>query len=102
MGFQPKNRKTIETKISAREPFEHSNMSGKWHSSESFRSESYGILPQETVSEMRKLLETTDLYVIYSYRTPIAYAYTKEIIIPNHKYSMTTSNHQSIVRSANR
>ena len=45
-------------------------------------------------------------YVIYSYNTPIAYRYQEENmdsprwVVPNVKYSVTTSKHQGKVRTA--
>ena len=40
-------------------------------------------------------------YVVWSYRTPIAWSRTDGTwIIPDEKYSMTTSRHQSLIRTA--
>lgn len=42
------------------------------------------------------------VYIVYSYGTPIAWHVgpRNEWVVPNQKYSVTTSKHQSIVRSA--
>ena len=38
-------------------------------------------------------------YVVWSYRTPIAWVKTNgEVVIPNIKYSVTTTRHQSVVK----
>ena len=39
-------------------------------------------------------------YVVYSYGTPIAYRASGEWAIPDAKYSVTTSKHQSTIRYA--
>lgn len=100
MAFSQANRVKVGKAVHNREEFTHASMSGRWVSSEDFMWRSYGHLPQETVSEMRELLKDRDLYVVYSYSTPIAYAWDKEIHVPNHRYSVTTSHHQSIARLA--
>jgi len=95
MAFSQKNRIKVGKAIASRTPFKHASMSGEWtsyvHS---------GRLPQETYDEMRELLKDRDLYVVYSYATPIAYAWDREIHVPDHKYSVTTTHHQGIVRLA--
>jgi hypothetical protein len=58
-----------------------------------------GILPEEWQERLRA---TSVDYVVYSYATPIAWhdAYTGEWIVPDVKYSTTTSKHQGKIRSA--
>lgn len=41
-------------------------------------------------------------YIVYSYATPIAWHGKDGWTIPDTKYSVTTSNHQNIVRMATR
>jgi hypothetical protein len=98
MAFSQKNRIKVALAIHNREPFKHASMRGEWISQGQGW---YGQLPQETVNTMRELLKDRDLYVIYSYATPIGYAWDREIHIPDHRYSVTTTHHQSIVRLAN-
>lgn len=98
MAFTQKNRIKVGKLIHSREPFKHASMSGKWINSHDFSQTSYGQLPQETVSLMRELLKDRDLYVIYSYKTPIAYAYDKTMHVPDHNYSQTTTHHQTIAK----
>lgn len=100
MALSQANQNKIRHHIAARREFTHGNMSGRWLSSTTFSRESYGELPQETVSEMRELLKDRDLYIVYSYRTPIAYAWDRETFVPDHHYSMTTTLHQTLARTA--
>lgn len=97
MAFSQKNRIAVGKAIHDRKPFKHASMSGEWISEYGL---SHGRLPQETIDEMQKLLKDRDLYVVFSYGTPIAYAWDKEIHIPDHKYSVTTTHHQTIVKLA--
>lgn len=63
----------------------------------------YGHLPHEEVFKIQKALAQAgrELYVVYSYNTPIAWAGPGEpLYLPNVKYSATTSRHQSVVRRA--
>lgn len=97
MAFSPKNRVKVANFINDRKEFTHASMSGKWVDSAEFGWRSYGQLPQEDVSLLRELLKDRDLYIVYSYRTPIVYAWDREIHTFPHKYSVTTSHHQFIV-----
>lgn len=40
------------------------------------------------------------MYVVYSYRTPIAWRTDERIVIPRVQYSGTTTRHQNLVREA--
>lgn len=100
MAFSQANRIKVGKAIHERKPFKHASMSGEWVSSTEFSYRLHGQLPQETVSEMRELLKDRDLYVVYSYRTPIAYAWNRKIHIPSHHYSATTTHHQIIAKLA--
>ena len=59
---------------------------------------SAGRLPEDA----RAALRSAEVgYVIYSYITPIAWETAEgEFVIPQVKYSATTSRHQSLVQSA--
>lgn len=103
MAFSQKNRIAVANHIKNREAFQHAGMSGAWVTSE------YGLsnvgqlnYHPESLATLNELLKDRDLYVIYSYATPIAYAWDKEIHIFPHKYSVTTTHHQSIIHYANR
>lgn len=101
MAFSQKNRIKIANHIIARETFVHASMSATWVTSE------YGLsnvgqlnYHPETLAEVNNLLKDRDLYVIYSYNTPIAYAWDRTIHILDHHYSVTTAHHQTIVKLA--
>lgn len=100
MAFQQKNRIKVARHIANREPFEHAAMSGRWLTENDINS-SYGELPPQYVKELRNLLSAANVYVVFSYRTPIAYAASKEFTIPDVRYSVTTLHHQSIVKLSN-
>ena len=57
----------------------------------------YTELPAEYRAQFRK---DAPLYVIFSYDTPIAWYGELGWVVPNVKYSVTTSRHQGIVRRA--
>lgn len=58
---------------------------------------SVGILPRDWVQVFR---DQSIQYVVYSYATPIAWLTSGVWIIPDVKYSRTTSKHQSTIRTA--
>lgn len=74
-------------------------LKGAWESSPVFS----GLLPHDEREQLR-VAESgnpvgTRIYVIRSYSTPIAW-YTRGVwTVPNVTYSVTTSRHQSIVRT---
>ena len=62
----------------------------------------FGRMAQDDINAMRTAREVGIDYVVYSYGTPIAYRTedTGEWVVPDAKYSVTTSKHQSVVRYA--
>lgn len=60
-----------------------------------------GQLPEPWATPLKSALrETLVSYVVYSYQTPILWVmYDGTVISPAHKYSVTTSRHQNLVRS---
>lgn len=66
---------------------------------------SLGDLPEEgqqqLLADYAKWAKEDDmLYVVYSYVTPIAWVRGDELVMPNIRYSGTTTKHQGIVRRA--
>ncbi len=59
-----------------------------------------GELPISLWSEIRNAEKTADFYVVKSYITPIAWFTEGAWVIPDVRYSSTTSRHQNIVRKA--
>lgn len=99
MAFGRKNQTRIMNHITAREEFQIESMSGKWitHSLSNVGQLNYH---PETLATINTLLKDRDLYVVYSYATPIAYAYDRTLTIPAHKYSATTNHHQALAKAA--
>lgn len=98
MAFAQKNRIRVGKAIANRETFRHASMHAEWVTEG--REPNWGHLSYhpETITEIRNLVKDRDLYVVYSYNTPIAYAWDKEVHVPNHRYSVTTSHHQTIAK----
>ena len=83
-----------------------------WYSSNSYASDvTLGSLPAEEAEKLTALLRQERVeYVIYSYDTPIAYHVRDKTladgtvpfhwVMPDVRYSVTTSHHQSVVRTA--
>jgi hypothetical protein len=63
---------------------------------------SYGRLPAEHAAALRECEQAGRLaYVVYSYATPIAWNDTEHgWTMPSASYSVTTSHHQSKIRTA--
>ena len=61
-----------------------------------------GKMPKTEAENLRHLVECDEVaYVVYSYVTPIAYILRDgEYIVPDARYSVTTSKHQSTIRYA--
>lgn len=105
MAMGQKSKATIARKIVAREPFKalKGNMHGGWYNN-AYDSPSFGWLTnfpagRATKAEIQALLEDRDVYIVYSYGTPIAYAWDRNVVVPDHKYSVTTTSHQTVARS---
>lgn len=92
-------RKGAEGAIRERKVFAAGSMSGRWvHQGEFI---SMGQLPGILNNHLNVTIEESDVYVVFSYDTPIAWLSESEgIRIPDAKYSVTTSKHQAIARRA--
>lgn len=95
MAFSQANRIKVAKLIKERKDFNHASMSGRWVNE---WNSDWGRLSYETKQKMKDLLKDRDLYIVYSYQTPIAYAYDQELHIPDNHFSNTTSHHQTIVK----
>jgi hypothetical protein len=60
--------------------------------------EGMGRLPEHYHSRFLTAAIADDLYMVYSYRTPIAWFANGEWTIPSVKYSVTTARHLSAIR----
>lgn len=97
MALQRSGATKVQSGVDNLRPFNIGNLSGSWSNSPNM-----GQLPKEYVDMLKALAQTDDVYVIYSYRTPIAWRArnSKTWTIPNVKYSVTTTNHQNVVKVA--
>lgn len=57
-----------------------------------------GLLPHEYHDEITTATAYDDFYVVFSYATPIAWFANGKWTMPDVKYSVTTSRHQSVVK----
>lgn len=88
------NRNGASDAIVAREPFQGSNFYG---SPVNYAPSSTGRLNPENVA---KLNADNPNYIVHSYGTPIAWHGDNGWTVPDQKHSVSTSNHQGIVRRA--
>jgi hypothetical protein len=80
--------KKVQASLTARKSFRNStgSMRGEWLPTYISRGMYEGVLPHAADVE----------YVVYSYGTPIAWVLKRgDVVIPDVKYSVTTTNHQS-------
>lgn len=95
--------RNADTYIARRETFDAGSLTARtvrW-------TPSTGRMSSELADELAADIATNreadaDTYVVYSYGTPIAWSRVgiDTLTIPNDRYSVTTSRHQSIVRRA--
>lgn len=81
--------------ISQQQSFRGSNLYGIVQPPIDSYQPAIGRLPYEWINELKG-----SYYIVYSYGTPIAWFKNGEWLVPNLKYSQTTSRHQSLVRRA--
>jgi hypothetical protein len=99
MALQQKNRDKVTQSIRKREPFRIANMSGKWVEHHQTAHET-GRLPDFLRDQLNAVLTDQDVYVVYSYDTPIGWAADRSFFIPDIRYSITTVHHQSVLQVA--
>lgn len=89
-----KGRDDTPQEILSRQPFNAGNVSGMAFAG------SPGDMPEPWRSEYRETRTTA--YTVYSYATPIAWYDSEraEWVVPDIRYSASTSQHQSLVRYA--
>lgn len=104
MGLQQKTRQIIETSVDRKQNFDRGNVSGKWVNKDRYRSGSVGMLPSEFAKVLNEHSMLGDLFVIYSYSTPMAWYLLNEgaskWYYPNTRYSVSTTQHQGAIRYA--
>lgn len=95
MAIRGPGKRTISRGMKNRENFRHGNVSGKWF--DKLSDVPTGKLPIDTTSDDHR----GEVFVIFSYRTPIAWTFAHagtEWTIPDVRYTVTTTNHQNVVR----
>lgn len=103
MALKGAGMRAISRNMTNRENFRHGNVSGKWY--DSWDDVPLGRLPMDVSA----LYGTkTAVYVVFSYGTPIAWRFVgtppnepgtdNGWRIPDIRYSVTTTNHQGVVR----
>jgi hypothetical protein len=90
----------IKKALADREEFEGNSM---WATYEHSDGAWWGMLPEHDKmflsADMERAKETMEsFYIVYSYETPIAWAYGDTVRVPEVKYSVTTSKQQTLVR----
>lgn len=94
------NYTQIKDALAMREEFDGNSMRARYERTYLFT----GRLPRvDTGWIQREMQEAHDagipFYVVYSYDTPIAWAWGRNVCIPDVHYSMTTTKQQTIVRA---
>lgn len=96
------NYNQIGTALADREPFQGNSMSAEYVATNS-------TVNQGWLSDHGKRYLEMDMwdahkqgvpfYVVYSYSTPIAWAWGVHVTVPEERHSVTTSKQQSIVKA---
>jgi hypothetical protein len=97
------NRRGAHHAIIRRWNFKASALSGRIVRPGDVYLSGYGHLPAEHIETFQADLRVSreygrEMFVVYSYVTPIGWAVGDNVTIPDVKYSVTTSRHQSIAR----
>lgn len=100
MALRGAAKRVIQKAADEREPFKQGNLSAKWF--DSVNAVPTGRLSSGWADYFRpSVRDERPVFVIFSYGTPIAWAYdNEEFIVPDVRYSVTTTNHQNVVRTA--
>lgn len=89
------NHSTSPQMIAARTDFKATSMSGRNNDTGSA-----GQLPPRYYDEFFAAAKESDFYCVRSYQTPIAWFAAGEWYVPDVRYTMTTSKHQSRLYAA--
>lgn len=109
MGLQRATRDVIERSVSRKENFKRGNVWGKWEDKNAFRSTHIAMLPPEFAKVLVEHSSAGELFVLYSYQTPMAWYRLNDSANPNgdgkwyyvdYKYSASTGWQQAAYRYA--
>lgn len=104
MAMGSKNQHAIVQSIIRKQNFHVASMSGHWFDSNELNGKPVGMLPKTFHESLIHHNKTSDLFVVFSYNTPIAWYSlndsdsdgTNQWHFPITHYSNTTSKHQNI------
>lgn len=92
-------RQRIHKLVSRHEEFRIGNISAiRYNAGDS---PSTGILPQHLTDQLKGALTDNDVYIVYSYATPIGWVRldgNDNWFIPDVKYSVSTTHHQTLLK----
>ena len=97
--YRARNYKDVESFIYNREEFNHGSCSARWY--ERFEDVDTGLMQFSDACLLDAAFERSNsgVFVVRSYETPIAWVVPGEdAVIPDVKYSSTTSRQQNICR----
>ena len=98
MALKGKGKRAIQAAVDHRTEFNHGTLSAR-----RIEHMTYGhMVPELGRSLAVEIAVNGSAFVIFSYRTPIAW-WTSEgdgWVVPDARYSVTTTNHQNVVRVA--
>lgn len=103
MALKGKGKRAVQAAVDYFTPFDHGTLSGRWVDSVTLAE--WGHLPAVYLAALADEVEAKGkVFVIFSYRTPIAWCAAQPLIrkwsLPEVRYSVTTTNHQNVVRVA--
>lgn len=98
MALKGKGKRAVQAAVDSFKPFNHGSLSARW-----IEHMTYGhLVPQYGRSLATEIAVNGRAFVIFSYRTPIAWwsSEGEAWVSPHARYSVTTTNHQNVVRTA--
>ncbi len=97
MALKGKGKRAVQAAVDSFKPFNHGTLSARWLD----RMEYGHMVPALGASLAAEIAVEGRAFVIFSYRTPIAWTIRNEgWVVPDTRYSVTTTNHQTVVRTA--
>lgn len=96
MGTQWTTRQKIAINLKNRTNFRFGNISGEWWEYNPPK----GRLPEEWAMQLNSDVKDKDVFVVFSYGTPIGWSFDQNWTIPDVSYSSTTTHHQSVLKVA--
>lgn len=89
------NLRNVDQYIAAKKEFNGSNIKGRNIAIGSYVNLSLTQLPVEYRKQLEAAIQINNVFVVYSYETPIGWCVGNQWVIPPVKYSVTTTKHQN-------